>query len=942
MQGHDNNILQEPLDSDSSTKRLQFQTTKLLKPTLSPRVTYRCLKEPSAYEEIVKQLREATKKHHSRSIRHLEENWQAERETYELFYETVAALREGDWSANAFGLPTHNEEGRRRSVHGFRRRSLKSLPGPSIHHRLALLSSLHVSICCDWYGNEGVGIHRWSASGNEVTLSWQRFYSQFDATISEKACSSTMEENLRLSSDFFSISGSSNMSFTLPRDLAIIDDLEAYVVMPRKPRARFSRPVVSRTSGTRTLPLIKFSCSETGSESTLHHLNELSGGRELKSDDEDVDDIEYVGPLNYSSSEFDTDISVDEDGDFIVKTEAERKHARAKRKSGNDEWGQTKSISITESEKPGSTASSLETNSTFLPIPAKRTKRLMLKRLGEMRKICAEDELPLSLMRVRSTYGLASSTNSLRQRIYSEIMDQEHPIGVGTLSREVIKRVPQVYSSEGDSPDISVGSNIDESLVEATVEGVLKGCPVMVKTLLRKNRTVLPTHREILPLVQDVNLRSDQPIKKPMNNIFTEQFVFDSRIDERPKGSYCYFLETVLPVSSINPDDFGTNDVMEEKGSAEGGKVGFGALLQHLRSTTPDPCPYQSSLNNVSTSVIAERQNPYFRQAILHTGLKKPTTNLDNRNWIMRPPRGLQIQMNNYTSNISIPCVLLLPPKKFHFSMLTHLEELMDGINPLLISLMNRIWRSARPIGAWVLERDKKTLDYALNKLILDLILFRHATGHCVRYKALSVITSSHQNSRLRELLVESAAHPGNWLDQILRSGLSIYSSCRLEAAICLLGLVTDKELISRVGMKGVRPMIIDIFISLFRLADMFEDTAPVFFVVMTYLVCHNEDRTLLETIVKYGSTAKTTFLVGQWPYLVAFAYTYWSRRRLLSFTLRESLLVKALDEAWRNPVSRRAAREAMKAIKEFVEVVSSFHTHWPVRQKRTPMVHEN
>nr|CDS18911.1 hypothetical protein EgrG_000676100 [Echinococcus granulosus] len=943
MQVDDNDIARRGLDSCPSPKRSRFQATKLLEPTLSPRVTLQCLKEQSTYEKTTEQLRGSSKKHFARSIRHLEENWRGERDAYELFYETVAALRGGDWSINAFGIPTRNVEEGRRSMRGYGRRSIKSIPGPSIHHRLSLLSSLHVSICCEWFGNEAVGIHRWSVSGNEVTLSWQRFYSQFNTMASEKAFSSTKEENLRLSSDFFSISGSSSMSFTLPLDLAVIDDLEAYVIMPRKPRARFSRQAFQKTPGAKTLQPIKFSCSESESGSTLHHVSEMSGSKEMKSGDEGTDSDDYSGPLNYSSSDFDTDISVDEDGEFIVKTEEERKGARARlKKLENVERKREKSNSFTENEKPGSTATSLETHTTYPPIPAKRTKRLLLRRMSEMERIYTEGGLPLSLMRVRSTYGLAPSTNSFRQRIYSEIVEQEHPIAIGTLSREVIKRIPQIYSSEGDSPDVSVNSDIDESLVEATVEGVLKGCLVMLKTLLRKNETVLPTHREILPLVQDVNRRSDQPIEKPMKNIFTEQFVFDCRNAERPEDSYCYFLETVLPVSSIDPEDFVKNSVMEGKDNVGGIKMEFGALLQQLRDTAPDLCPYQSSLNNISASVIAGRQSPYFRQAILHTGLKKSSATLGRRSWIMRPPRGLQIKMNNYTSNISVPCVLLPPPKKFHFSMLSQLEELMDKTNPLLVSLMNRIWHSARPISAWVLEKDKKTLDYALNKLILDLILFRQATGHCVRYKALSVIISAQQNSHLRELLVESAAHPGNWLDQILRSGLSIYSSCRLETAICLLGLVTDVDLISRISTKGVRPAIIDIFISLFRLADMFEDTAPVFFVVMTYLVCHNEDRILLETIVKYGSTAKTTFLVAQWPYLVAFAYTYWSRQRLLGFTLRESLLVRAMDEAWRNPVSRRAAREAMKAIKDFVEVVSSFHTQWPIKQKRTPMVHAN
>lgn len=110
MQVHGSNITQEGPGPQPSPKRSRFQATKLLQPNLSPRVTFRCLKEPSTYEGIMGQLRQSNKRHYFRSIRHLKEKWRAERDAYELFYETVAALRGGNWSVNAFGLPTRYAE----------------------------------------------------------------------------------------------------------------------------------------------------------------------------------------------------------------------------------------------------------------------------------------------------------------------------------------------------------------------------------------------------------------------------------------------------------------------------------------------------------------------------------------------------------------------------------------------------------------------------------------------------------------------------------------------------------------------------------------------------------------------------------------------------------------------------------------------------------------
>ena len=377
---------------------------------------------------------------------------------------------------------------------------------------------------------------------------------------------------------------------------------------------------------------------------------------------------------------------------------------------------------------------------------------------------------------------------------------------------------------------------------------------------------------------------------------------------------------------------------VNEKGQKE--IMEFGSLLQKLRDTPPEFCPYQSSLNNVSAGYIARRQNPYFRQAILHTDSRKLMADSNRRNGIMRPPKDMLGKTANYKTDISVPCILIIPPKKCHVSMISHLEELLDNNDPFVTSLMVRIWHSVRPSNAWTLEKDPQKLVYAINKLSFDLILHRHNTGNCIRYKALSVILAGKQNPILQGLLESMATLPGNWLDCIIRSGLSTFASCRFESAICMLSFVTDREFMKKVCMKGVRPLLTDVFNSLFRLADMFEDTSTVFFVVMAYMVCHNEQQLLLDAILRCGPTARTEFLMSHWPYLVAFVYTYWSRRRLLMLTLRDSVLMGALNEAWRNPISRRGAREAMKAVRQFVETVSPFSTQWPIKQKRTPMVH--
>ena len=76
------------------------------------RVILKCLKEPSAYTETLKQLHESSKKYYDHIIHHLEQNWQKERETYSTFYETVCELNEEDFRVNPATIRT-KKKGRR-------------------------------------------------------------------------------------------------------------------------------------------------------------------------------------------------------------------------------------------------------------------------------------------------------------------------------------------------------------------------------------------------------------------------------------------------------------------------------------------------------------------------------------------------------------------------------------------------------------------------------------------------------------------------------------------------------------------------------------------------------------------------------------------------------------------------------------------------------------
>lgn len=202
-------------------------------------------------------------------------------------------------------------------------------------HRLNILYTLHTAVRCDWFGNEGVGIHRWAVSGNEVVLSWQRFYALMEARFQEKVDRNTEVDNECPPVETDDIK---NPFLQIPVELGIIEKFEDYLILPQETRIKIPHKTAMKTSSTETQPVVEILRSEDTTDSTEKNIAEISDEIgtgtifQCGCEKESVESSDFSSTYD-SSSDFDTDISVDEDGEFIVKTLEERRLSRKKASS---------------------------------------------------------------------------------------------------------------------------------------------------------------------------------------------------------------------------------------------------------------------------------------------------------------------------------------------------------------------------------------------------------------------------------------------------------------------------------------------------------------------------------------------------------------------------------------------------------------------------------
>ncbi|VDP91384.1 unnamed protein product [Echinostoma caproni] len=274
--------------------------------------------------------------------------------------------------------------------------------------------------------------------------------------------------------------------------------------------------------------------------------------------------------------------------------------------------------------------------------------------------------------------------------------------------------------------------------------------------------------------------------------------------------------------------------------------------------------------------------------------------------------------------------VFMLPrlppkPKNILFAVRYELRNQNPFVFDYFLQTMNRII----PEDRWQVERSTAKLVTALERIGADLLLYRHSSGHAIRFKLMSVIAAADSNRTLRRQMRLSAGLQGNWLDQLLRSLSSIHSSCRVEATLAITRLVTGTRLMQQLFSDRKNNLVADILYSLLRASDIFPENWPEFYATIAFLLQYNQRQTVLDCLldrnIQFGSVRAATM----WPRLVALVYTYWRKLVLQKLTVNEKRVGILLDAALCHPITRRGAREAIAAISEYHTLNSKLVSLW-------------
>ncbi|CAH8436970.1 unnamed protein product [Dicrocoelium dendriticum] len=262
-------------------------------------------------------------------------------------------------------------------------------------------------------------------------------------------------------------------------------------------------------------------------------------------------------------------------------------------------------------------------------------------------------------------------------------------------------------------------------------------------------------------------------------------------------------------------------------------------------------------------------------------------------------------------------------------SLLHAVSHELESVAPFTLELFTQTLRRVIPEERWQDERNSFNILAALKRLGGDLLVYRHSSGHVVRFKVMSILAASAKNRVLRRQLQFSAPLQGNWLDQLLRTLSSDRPTCRLEAALTLAKLATESKLMKQLIKDTKQNVVAEIFASLLRSADYHPQSWPECYLALAFFLHYNQCQLMHDALIDRGIQYGLEQIGPSWLRLLSYVYTYWCPTVLETLSINEKRISNLLDTAMRNPLTKKVARETLAAISEYHTIDCNLFSLW-------------
>lgn len=182
----------------------------------------------------------------------------------------------------------------------------------------------------------------------------------------------------------------------------------------------------------------------------------------------------------------------------------------------------------------------------------------------------------------------------------------------------------------------------------------------------------------------------------------------------------------------------------------------------------------------------------------------------------------------------------------------------------------------------------------------------------CIRIEMLIVMSTASRESRLRHFMW---AHVKHWLEPLLCGLFSFQVGTREETCYTLAYMFSSNMLSEDIRHNQTFDIAFDTVAAVIKAIELKPDTFMHYYCLLGYILEGCPNYSILDCIVAKAPLCKHILFRQRWPLFVYYAFRHWDIVYLTVDSVFPKKMVEAMEIATFNPISKKAARLAMKAI---------------------------
>lgn len=212
-----------------------------------------------------------------------------------------------------------------------------------------------------------------------------------------------------------------------------------------------------------------------------------------------------------------------------------------------------------------------------------------------------------------------------------------------------------------------------------------------------------------------------------------------------------------------------------------------------------------------------------------------------------------------------------------------------------------------------------------IQSLSYTLAIHRNHPGSTARFLTRKFIKAGDRNPMILTELINNVE---GWLDQILKTFLSKFSSIRMEAFVTLAYLFSRPNYVAAIQSHIFHDIMYDVMSTILRCFDLKSEDYEMYYSLLGVIFHYAPSQVLLDCLMERAPYSNHIEVVSKWPRFLYLALRYWSSNSFNTNVIHLRRIIEVLETHYlRESLSRKYLKTAITCISKRFNINSDMFT---------------